>query len=475
MIRVVVVGGGIAGLATAWYLTRRAPPDLDLSVRVVEEERDPGGKARSVADDGVVLERGPLAFLGHVPDSHALLDGIGLAGRTIAAAPSAARRLVLHEGRLRPLPSSPRALLTSDLLSWRARLRLLREPFVGRAKEHDESVAAFFSRRLGEEVVPALVEPFVTGIWAGDPARLSVLGALPRLALLEREHGSLTRGALAAWRARRRRGAGVAAPALRSFPGGMGELPRAIADDLGDALLRGCRAATLARDGSGYAVEVEGARTETLRADALVLATPVDAARALLDPVDPDLGATLRTLPHAGVAVVVATWPSDRVRHPLDAFGFTCRRAEDRRILGAIFHSSVFPEHAPDGTALLRATLGGVRAPRLLDRSDEDLTATAVRELRDILGIDGDPTRTTVMRHPRGMPQYDRGHLGRLAAIDGKLREHPNLFLTGAAYRGTSVDDCIRNGRKTASHVLRQVLGEATRAGEGRGERGRGP
>jgi len=458
MIRVVVVGGGMGGLATAWFLAHRAPPDLELSVRVVEDSALPGGKVRTSIEDGIVFEHGPHGFLGNAPDTRDLIDGVGLSDRCLESRRDARRRFVLADGRLRALPRSPLGLLSTDLLSFKGRMRLLKEPFAEKTEDHDESVASFFARRLGPEVVENFVEPFVTGVWAGDASRLSLKCAFPKLALLEREHGGLLKGVLAGMRAKRKRGEAMGPPSLHSFIGGMGELPLAVGRDLGDGFLGGCRVASIARDGDAYAVEIEGNRTETLRADVLVMATPLEATWGLLDPVDPDLGAMLRTIPTVPIAVACLTWPKSALSRPLDAFGFLCARREKRPILGCIFSSSVFDGHAPDDTISLRVLMGGAHATKVLERSDDELLSTAEREIAEILGFKGGIDRRRLFRHPRALPQYNLGHIARLAAIDGSLRMHPNMFLAGAAYRGTSVNDCIRNGRKTASHVLRHLL-----------------
>ncbi len=457
--RVIIVGGGVAGLSTATFLRDAAPPDLKLDVRVLESSGVPGGKVRSELTEGFVHEWGPHGFLDDGRDTLDLIHRVGLESRRIESRLAARRRFILVGGRLEEVPHSLAGMIGTRLLPPAAKLRLLREPFVKRIEAHDESVAAFARRRFGDAVVPALVEPLVTGIHAGDAAQLSFRSAFPRLHEMEREHGSLLRAMARRARERRRSGAPRRLPTLCSFPTGMGELTNAVARHLGDAYRGGVDVVSIDRDGDGYALDVEAAAaTETLRADVLVLAAPSHAAARLADRFDPDLAATFRTIPYAPVAVVCLVFPRDRVGVDTEAFGFLCARSERRRVLGCVFASSIFAGHAPDGMVSLRVMLGGALDPDVVAAGSSEIVEIAAREVGEILRVGGEPIDARVFAHHAAIPQYRLGHQARLAAVDAQLRRHPNLFVTGAAYRGASVNDCIANGRKTATHVLRHLL-----------------
>lgn len=456
MPRVVVVGAGIAGLSTAWFLRRLASEDLRLEVVVLEEGTRVGGKLATLREDGYVFERGAHALLDNEPDTRTLIDELGLSPRLIEAEGAHAKRFVLYRGALRALPSSLPAFLATGLLTARAKLRLLREPWVERAEKFDESIAEFARRRLGAGVLPGLLEPFVTGVFAGDVERLSVMSALPKIHSLEERHGSLVRGMLAARRERLARGEPRRRTRLISFETGLGELPEAIAASLGDRLRLGVRIEKLAERPTGYLLELAGG--ETLSADAVVLAIPADAARALVERFDPDLASNLGLIHSAPVAAICLAYRREQVAHRLDGFGFLCARGEQRPILGAIFASTIFPRHAPAGMVSLRVLVGGAHQPEIALRPPAELVELARGEMERILGARGGPERSHVFAYPRAIPQYVLGHQARLAAIDGKLRFHPRLNVTGASYRGVSVNDCVRNGRRAAQSVLSYLL-----------------
>lgn len=457
--QVVIVGGGIAGLSCAWSLVQHAAPDLDLNVRLVEPDAV-GGRVRTLREDGFVFEWGPHGVLDDAPATTQLISELGLADRFQRSRESARRRSVLFGGALGLVPTSPSSLLRSRLLPILGRARLLKETIVGPdpEKRADESVAAFARRRFGEDSVPGLFEPLVTGVFAGDVERLSVRSAFPKLDELEREHGSVIKGAIRLAKERRRSGQPI--PTIASFPTGMQELPDAIAARLPAGTLVRARAISIARDGNGFALDVEGDAPPTIRADVLVLAVPSPVARGLVDSLDPDLGSNLGLIPHASIAVSCLTYARDQVGRELEAFGFLCARREQRRILGCIFASSVFAGHAPEGMVSLRVLLGGVHRPDLPMLEEAEIAAIAHEEVAEILSIHGAPERSRVFRHPRALPQYNLGHGSRLAAIDGALRRHPNLYVTGAAYRGVSVNDCILNGRVVAGNIARHLLNE---------------
>jgi oxygen-dependent protoporphyrinogen oxidase len=331
------------------------------------------------------------------------------------------------------VPSSPREAIASRLLSWRGKARLLAEPLAARSREPDESVAAFARRRLGSQVAEHLVAPMVAGIYAGDPAKLSLAAAFPRLAQLEREHGSLL-GALVRSRSGTDRGE------LASFAAGMGALPNALAAPLAASILHAA-ATQLEREGSRWRVQLASAPAEL--ADAVVVATPADRAAALL--ADPRTRA-ISEIPYAPVDVVCLGFERAQVDHDLAGFGFLVAPGETLGILGCLWESSLFPGRAPEGQVLLRVMLGG-------QLPDDGVVPQALAAVRRALGVHGQPLLAHLFRHRRAIPQYTIGHLARVATADAIERDLPGLFLTGNALRGVGVNDCAREAERTAARV----------------------
>jgi protoporphyrinogen/coproporphyrinogen III oxidase len=427
-VRITVVGGGISGLATAHGLVTRGH-----DVVVVDDGAAPGGLIGSVRRDGYLCERGPQAVLDGAADTRALIDTAGLSPRVLRALPAARRRFVYVGGALRPFPASPPALLKTTLLSTRAKLRLLAEPFIARGAA-DESVLAFVARRFGREAAERAAAPALIGVFAGDAGALSIRSALPRVAAMEREHGSILRALM-----RRRRGAGIGHPI--SFPGGLGELPAALSQALGRRQRAG-RAMEIAPFAGGWRVVV--ANGATIESERLVLATPAATTAALLAPHAPPAAAALRAIPHAPVAVVCAAFRSSSgLGIDLDAYGFVVARGEGVKLLGCQYETSVFPDRAPEGGVLLRALLGGTFDPDLVDGDDHAIAAQAVGDLRRVTGLARDPDFVDVWRARPGIPQYDLAHGDRVRAVDAAVARLPGLAVIGNALRGVGVSDCI--------------------------------
>jgi protoporphyrinogen/coproporphyrinogen III oxidase len=456
---VVVVGAGISGLAAAFRLVRAG-----LRVAVLEASARPGGALVTHEAAGFRFELGPSTVLESDPSLPALIRDCGLDGERLVAAPAARHRWVWHGGRLRALPSGPLAFLLSPLFPPAAKLRLLREPWVpvpptpsAPARDEDgdeETIAAFVRRRLGEAFLERAVGPFVSGVYAGDPERLAVRWATPRIAALEATHGSLIRGMLARGAAHRGGGPPRTAPrgAMVSLRGGLEELPRRLAREIGDVRCgAACRA--VRRDGRGFVVEHAGGAAGARH---VLLAVPAETAAALLDEATAGRSRLLAELPYAAVAVVAAGYRRQDVAHPLDGFGFlraTGAGGAGLRVLGCLFTSSLFPGRAPDGCVALTAFLGGRTDPEAAAWSDERLGAAVQEDLGRALGVRGEPLARVVRRWPRAIPQYERGH-GRFVALQSELeRELPGLHLAGNYLHGISVPDCIGNATALAERI----------------------
>lgn len=450
--RVAIVGGGISGLATAAALEVRGAETI-----VLEAEDRVGGKVRTERIDGYLCEYGPNGFLDREPATRALCDRLGISGRILAASPAAKNRFIMKSGKLHAVPTSPVAFFASRLLTPAGRLRVATEPVRSARRDHgDETVADFGRRRIGEEAVEVLLDPMVSGIFAGDVHRLSVGSAFPRIVELERRYGSLVRAMISLGLERRRTGSNGGGPAgpggeLLSFVSGMQEAIDKLAGGLAGRIRTGARAAAIERrDGSRWQVHLEdGGSVET---DRLILALPAPATSRLVGAIDPSLGSLVGGIPYANVVIVLLGIERRHVGS-LDGFGVLIPRREGRRCLGMIWTSTVFPNRAPEGTVLVDARIGGALDPGAVDLDDDALEALVRRELGPSIDLRGPTLFRKIYRHPAGIPQYVVGHRDRLAQIDRFLHHHPGLYLTGNAYRGVGFNDCIREANVVADAV----------------------
>jgi oxygen-dependent protoporphyrinogen oxidase len=438
---ILIIGAGISGLASAWFLKQRGH-----NVRVLEAAAEPGGCLRTVTRDGFLIEAGPNSTLSKGGAFDELVRGAGLEADLIEANPLAKRRFVVKHDVPTALPGSPPAFIKTGLFSTRGKLRLLAEPFIGRAAT-EESVAQFVRRRLGPEFLDWAIDPFVSGVYAGDPEKLSVRAATAKIYALEAEHGSLIRGALA--RALRGKASGPQPRGrLVSFRAGMQALPRALAAKLGDAVKLNEVAAGLARNPAGRWQVHSGGKV--FEADRVVLATAAEQAAALLEPLDAGLARELHAIHYPPVMSVALGYARGQVRHALDGFGMLIPKREARATLGALFSSTLFPGRAPDGAVLLTAFIGGARNEAVANMSDAALIAQITADLRGLLGIEGEPQLTMVNHWPRAIPQYELGHLERIARIDAGLAKLLGLHTRANWRDGISVADCVTNAQQFA-------------------------
>jgi oxygen-dependent protoporphyrinogen oxidase len=437
-----ILGAGISGLTTAFWLRRAG-----RRVAVIEAAPRAGGSIETWTDGPWRFEMGPNTVLESRGEVTRLLDASGLQSEKIVAAPAGKRRFLWKHGRLHALPGGPPGFLTTQLFSPGAKLRLLKEPWIGRpAAGTEESIAQFVTRRLGPEFLRYAVGPFVSGVYAGDPERLSVRWAVPKIWSLEAEHGSLIRGALA-----RRKGPQPGG-AMFSFPRGLEELPRRLAREIGD-VRTGVAAQRIVRSGGGWRVETSAG---PLEADRVVLAVPADAAARLLDEATGGRGRLFAEIPYAPVAIVSLGYRRADVAHALDGFGFLAPRGEGLRVLGCLFPSQIFPDRAPEGQRALAAFLGGRTDPEVVALDDAGILAAVESDLRQALGVRSTPVLVRIRRWPRAIPQYELGH-GRFVERATEIeQELPGLHIGGNFLRGVSVADCIKNATELAEEILRQ-------------------
>lgn len=447
----VVVGAGVSGLVTAYRLQSKG-----LRVQVVEAAPRAGGVISTVTHGGCQVECGPNSALDTTPLIGEMAAALGLGEQWRWASTASSTRYVVRDGVLTPLPTSPGAFLRTPLFSWPAKLALLREPFVARGPDGvEESIADFVRRRLGQEFLDYAIDPFVAGIYAGDPERISVAAAFPKLHALEQRWGSLIRGQfLGAAERRRRNEKAKGAARSFSFAGGMQVLTDALARAL-DALALDTRVTRLERDEHGVfnVHAVRGGQPTRWRARAVVLATPTDGAAALLREHLDDAAAALESIEYAPVATVASAYARAHIAHPLDGFGCLVPRREARQVLGVLFSSSMFDGRAGDGTALLTTFVGGQRQPHLPALPEDELAARVQADHRSLLGTTQAPIFQRITRWPRAIPQYALGHLDRVARANAVRQVLPGLFFCANWQGGVSVGDRILCGHREADAV----------------------
>ncbi|MDP2052011.1 MAG: protoporphyrinogen oxidase [Acidobacteriota bacterium] len=453
--RVIVAGGGIAGLTCAYTVEAEAARlGRKVDVLVIDAGHEAGGHARTVDDAGWLVERGPNGFLDSEPETMALIEELGLSPDLVEANARSRRRFVLRGGALVQVPTAPPALLSSPIISWPAKLRLLREPWAKAAPPHaDETVFEFAERRLGREVAEVLVDTAVAGISAGDSRQLSVRSHFPFLVESERDHGSLFRALMARRKAAPRR------PRLLSFTHGLGTLPRTLADRLAPRVMTGRSITSVSRHAEVWQVQMAGGMS--LIADHVVFATPASQTSAILRELDGELASELAAIPYAGLAVVALGYAAASLGRGLDGYGYLVARSEQLATIGVLWESSIFPGRAPDGAVLLRVFLGGARRPDVAALDDATLTTLARTELVMGLGIADRPIRHQVFRWPAAIAQYTVGHDDRVAAIRERLESHPGLDVCGTACDGVSFNHAIAAARRTARSVATRLLGDA--------------
>ena len=437
--RIGIIGGGLSGLATAFYLSRLL---TGSRITVFEAEERLGGKLRTVEIDGFRFETGANGFLTGKPDCLQLCRDTGLEASLLPGAEAARKRFV-YTDRLHRLPESPRLFLESGLLSWPEKLRVAGELFVPPRRAGDEeTLRQFGDRRLGPGFTRVFLDAMSAGIHGSTPDRLSVQAAFPLVAQLEREHGGLLRGMIA------KRGRTGPGGILMSLSAGVETLIRRLVE-LAPADWRTADAArAVVRERGGY--RIEGARSSA-EVDRVVVCAPSFAAAAILAPLDGELAALLSRIEYTPIAVVGLGFRSPMASP--DGYGLLTTSSARTPILGVLWDSSIFPDRAPAGAFSLRVLIGGQRAPQLVELDERGLMDTAREGLRTTMQLDRDPDVTFVQRWPRGIPSYSVGHLAIVDAAFARAARIPGLHLNCNAYRGVAMNDCVHHSRQLAISI----------------------
>lgn len=439
----IVIGAGISGLTAAHKLVKAGK-----EVIVFEEASRAGGKIVTAREEGYVLESGPNSLRLENQETIDLIEEIGLSERIIDANPTSKKRYVLKQGRWVQLPRGPKEAITTQLLSPAGKIRILWDPFVPKTNLEDESAASFVRRRLGKEILDYGADPFITGIYAGDPEKLSMKHAFASMWRAEQEYGSLIKGLM---KARAKKDPAKIRPRVMSFPEGLSELTSALRDRLDGKLRLHSGAIGIKHSANGHSVtSPEG----SFESPSIIFALPANHVAPMIEPIAPELSKTLLGISYAPVAVVFLGYAANQFAKVPEGFGGLIPSKEKRNILGIIFSSSNFPNRAPAGHLLLTVLIGGARNQEIVNWSEDRILETAISEVRDLLKPNGEPAfqHMTLWRH--AIPQYNVGYSAILNAVERTERENPGLQFIGNYRGGISMGACIKNATELASRLV---------------------
>jgi len=473
--KLIIIGGGIAGLSTAYYAQKNIP---DAQITLLEASDNWGGKIatdRVTFDDGdFIIEGGPDTFLATKPWGVALCKELGLGDRLHGTNPKSKNTYVLHKNKLQPLPdglammipTNIPSILKSQLVSWPGKVRMgLDFLLPSQNGQHDESLGEFVSRRLGREAYENLIEPLMSGIYAGDGDQLSLRSTFPYLHDLEHKYGSLARGALKMRQQMAARGQSTqgSRSAFLTPTTGLAEIVEKLVETLtenGTDLQLNTPVSRVTRHETLYHVELDSG--ETIESGSVILATPAPVSGSLLASFDPELATVLESIHYASTATVTLAYRQSDLSRPLDGYGYVIPRREGRRALACTWTSTKFPHRAPDGYALIRVFVGRAGQESDIPWNEAGLLDLAREELELTLGVTAEPLVSRVFIWESAMPQYNLGHPEKLAQIDAAIEKHPGLALAGNGYRGIGIPDCIHSGELAVEKILEHVSLRAT-------------
>lgn len=470
--KIAVIGGGISGLAAVYTIQEASrASNLNATVFLIEAENRLGGKILTEQVDGYTIEGGPDCFLRQKPWAAQLAGKIGLQSDLIGTNDEQRKVYVVNKGKLVPLPDGVMLIVPTRIMPFalsplisipgkiRMGLDLLVPPFKG---DRDESIGDFVRRRLGKEALEKIAEPLLSGIHVSDPEKQSLLATFPRFRALEKNHGSLIQGMLKERKlaARKKPVSGNGPTSLfLSLRGGLSQMVNQLESSLDDVhILYGQRVTRLERnEQAGFRISLSG--HAPLEVDAVILAIPAHDASGLVESFAPQVAAELQKIRYVSTATISLAYRKSDIRRPFSGFGFVIPSKEKREISACTWTSIKFNHRAPEGTILLRCFVGGPGKEEMVSLSDEELIAVARRELKSLMGLDAEPVLTRIFRWEKANPQYDVEHLTLVRQIFDQCQEIPGLYLTGSAYEGVGIPDCIRQGQQTAEKAL-NFLGE---------------
>ncbi len=452
MDKVIIIGGGISGLSLAYYLRVKKP---SINIMVLESSNRLGGKIWTERERGFVCEAGVNGFLDNKRGAIDLSLMVGL--KPIKSNDSARKRYIYINKKLRLIPDSPLKFLFSDIMTLKGKLRIPLEYFIPKADIEDESLESFALRRVGREFLERLLDPMVTGIYAGDPSMLSVRSCFPKVYELEKNYGGLIKGFITLKKQAKKSGKKIEAGpggTLHSYYEGMYTIIESLRSELSTFLLTNKEVVGINRKGEIY--EVVCSDGSIYESGKVVLATPAYNSAMILKDLDTKFFNLLNEIPYPPISVVAMGFLKEKIKVNTDYFGFLVPKIEKRKILGCLFDSSIFPNRAPEDHILLRCMLGGVRNPELVFLDDEKTVSIVIDELKDIAGIDAEPDFIKIFRYEKAIPQYTPGHYERLNILDEILKNFKGLYITGNAMRGVAMNDCISQSDILSEKILKE-------------------
>ncbi len=463
---ITIIGGGIAGLATAYYLQEKSKiQGKSIQYTLLERDDRWGGKIATATVEGFLIEGGPDLLLTQKPAGIQLCKDLGLGNRLIPTNNDRQRTFLVQKGKLVPFPSDFSLVptrfwpfATTKLFSWPGKIRMGLDFFIPARKQNgDESLASFIRRRFGQEAVDKIGGPMLAGIHSADPEQLSLQSTFPMFAAMEKQHGSLIKAMKEARKKRPPTPPGGTPPAMfNSLIGGLGEIVDAITERLSGDLRNNVDVSAIQKNNNGFEIIVNG---QPLQTDAVVLATPAYAAGHLIAQFAPELAQKLNAIRYVSTATISLGYRKTDVetQHNFEGFGFLVPKPEGRRISGCTWVSTKLNHRAPEDGVLVRTFVGGTGQEDLVDLGDDELVSLSREELSDLMGLNAKPQFARIFRWHKGRPQYDVGHLDRVAEMEKLAVQIGALYLTGSAYRGSGVPDCVRQAIETVDKILASI------------------
>ena len=452
---VAIIGGGISGLSALHFLKHKQPT---INVKLFESDSRLGGTIGTDKIDGYSFDWGPNGFLDREPLTLQMVEQLGLNDSLERAGENVSNRFILRDGKLRAVPMSPPKFLTSDILPLSGRLRVMMEPFAKkRTPDIDESIYDFVQRRIGTQAADYLVQPMVSGVYGGVADRLSLQSCFPIMREMEDEYGSLFKAMIAKAKqakAKKKKTGSPSGPGgwLTSFDGGLYTVIEKFESKYADQIACNMKAKNISKENDVYTITFENG--DSIQATHIILATPTYRAAEITKNLSTPLSQHFNSIPYAPISVVCLGYKKENIKHKLDGFGFLVPQKEKLNILGSIWTSSIFDNRAPEGMVQFRTMIGGDGDHKSINLSDEDLLQVVEKDLQAIVGIDGKPELSKIYRWTRGIPQFKIGHKAIMMKLEDELTRNKNIHITGNAYYGISLNDCIKQSYKVAEQII---------------------
>ncbi len=449
--KIIVIGAGISGLATAYWLQKDG-----FEVTVLEAGSNPGGAMQTGKYDGFLVDFGPNSGLETTPLIGQIAEEVGIKDEMVYANDSANRRYILKNDELHPLPTSPPAFIKAKLFSGKAKLRLLKEPFIGKSEDgYYQSIAEFVRRRLGHEFLDYAIDPFVSGVFAGNPEKLSVKSAFPKLYRLEELYGGLIKGMIKGARERKKRQEESKQSAkMFSFINGMQTFPAAIAKKIKD-IRYDTKVTSIGKDEHGYKLIL--ANGEELSSELVLATVPAHILSGMIEDLDTELTAHLNDVYYPPVMVLYVGFKKSQIDRPLDGFGYLIPSKEKKIFLGAIWSSTIFPNRSADENASFTIFVGGARTPEVFETNEDKLVDNVLNEFKKIMHIEGEPVFATRRMWNKAIPQYNIGYIEHENYFEQFEKDNPGLFISGNFRGGISVGDCMKNSELVFNKIKNSV------------------